>query len=104
MLSTSDPKYIVCVIDTGIKSITQLQNNIENISFENIFNDGEDIDNHGTPISCLIVHGEGHNHNNPEYKVISHRIYSDSLGIGNLFTGLMNAIQLYKDKTSVFIS
>jgi len=98
-----NPKYIVCVIDTGINNINQLRNCIDRISFENIFNNGDDLDNHGTPISCLIVHGEGYNTNNPKYNIISHKTYSNTLERGNLFTGVINAIQLYKSRTKVFL-
>jgi len=99
-----DKKYKICVMDTGLNNIQQLENCIDDISFENTFDDGSDLDTHGTLISCLIVHGEGYNVDNPKYKILSHKIYSDSLEQGNIFNGVINAIEMYKNKTDVFIS
>lgn len=98
-----ESKYKVCVVDTGIKIIQQLQNVVESITYESEFNNGDDLDNHGTPISCLIAHGEGRNYN-PSFKIISHRVFSNRLNRGDLFNGLINAVELYENNTKVFIS
>jgi len=96
--------YKVCIVDTGVEDIPQLLSLIENISYENFFTDGKDQDNHGTPISCLVTHGEGFDISKPLFKIISHKIYSENLERGDLFQGLINAIELYEDITKVFVS
>lgn len=96
--------YPICVVDTGLEVLDQLCDVVENISYESNFRNGSDVDNHGTPISCLVAFGEGYDTSNPANKIISHKIFSKELGIGDLFTGLINAIQLYKEKTKIFVS
>lgn len=103
-LEAIDGLYRVCVVDTGIASIPQLSGLIESSTFESMFGDGLDLDNHGTPISCLVTYGEGRNPSKPMFKILSHRIFSRSLNRGDLFNGLVNAIILNKNKTNVFVS
>ncbi len=96
--------YPVCVMDTGINDVDPIKKFILYNSYEDIFDDPVDIDNHGTPISCLVAFGEGNNIPNSAYGLISHRINSDLLDRGNLFNGVINAINMYKENTKVFLS
>jgi len=97
-------KYIVCVADTGLNDIRQLNGLIEARSNEDLFADATDEDDHGTPVSCLVTYGEGRSGLNPSFRIASHKLFSQRLRRGDLFSGLTNAIALYKDKTRVFIS
>jgi hypothetical protein len=103
-LQTIGELYRVCVVDTGISNIPQLSGLVESSTFESMFNDGNDIDSHGTPIACLVTYGEGRSSLIPMFKILSHRIFSRSLGQGDLANGLMDAITLNKNKTNVFVS
>ena len=96
--------YPICIVDTGLNSIPQLNNLIIDKTYEPIFNNGDDIDNHGTPIACLVAFGEGNSGLTPKFRLMSHRIFSRTLGQGDLSQGLMNSINLYKDRTKIFIS
>jgi len=96
--------YPVCIMDTGVNRIPQLNQLLIHNTHEDVFDNGDDIDNHGTPIACLATFGEGHTSITPHFNIISHRLFSPSLNSGDLSRGVINAINLYKDITCVFIS
>lgn len=96
--------YPVCIMDTGVNKIPQLNQLLIHNTHEDIFNHGNDADNHGTPIACLVTFGEGNSNLNPYFNIISHRLFSPSLHSGDLIRGVINAINLHKNKTKVFIS
>jgi hypothetical protein len=90
---------VVCVVDTGVNTITQLQNLIAIRSAEPCFqNDNDDKDDHGTPIAYLAAYGETRSH---QARIISHKIKSGPKN-SNLLSAIGRAISSYLHKTRIF--
>ena len=96
--------YPVCIVDSGVSDIPQLDTLIINKSYENFFSNGDDEDSHGTPIACLSTFGEKTSDLIASHNIISHKIFSNVQDRGDLIQGMINAIELYKEQTNVFIS
>jgi hypothetical protein len=96
--SASEPSNtlpLVCVMDTGVSSIPQLENYV--IQRDGIFGftdyeDGCGNGGHGTPVACLTALGK--TLNDPRAKVISYKVYSDNRRTF-VYQGFVQAINKY---------
>ncbi len=94
----------ICLLDSGVSKIPQLDGLVQHDGFHTFMGDYEDgakDEGHGTPIACLAVFGEGES--NPKAKIISYKIHSEQKQ--RLYIeAYEHAINKYSPITRVFLS
>jgi hypothetical protein len=102
---SNDNLPLVVVMDTGLNEIDRLSNLIEFRDQYKSFNTPDDDTDgphgHGTPISHLVIFGDGGNI--PRAKIGSYKIYSP-MDIFSGQTGIIDSIEKYSDRSRLFVS
>ncbi|MCL4437149.1 MAG: S8 family serine peptidase [Thaumarchaeota archaeon] len=106
--SSANALPVVCVADSGVDIIPALSGHIVGRKKYPNFgspDDGRDPRGHGTPIACLVVHGEcnGSPNGNPRARIISHKIYSDQ-NRDDALQGMFEAIRENSSESKIFVS
>jgi hypothetical protein len=89
------PLPLICLMDTGVNSISQLRNIVvqkDGLHGFRDFDDGYMNGGHGTPVACLASLGETLNEQTA--KIISYKVYADNR-IGLVYQGFVQAINKY---------
>lgn len=95
---------LVCVVDTGVTLIPQLNGLVEEREKLDIFpdcDDGHSAEGHGTPIACLVCFGEGSG--SSRAKILSFKVYSDENREWAL-RGVEEALFRYGKTARIFVS
>jgi hypothetical protein len=103
--SPSD-KYEVVEIDSGVKMIQEFQSHVTPLSALPRYADGEDKDDHGTPIASLILFGEGARASKTRLRVTSYKGWQKSgpYPVEDLYTAFKYVLDNYHGKSRVFVS
>ncbi len=94
----------ICLLDSGVSKIPQLDGLVEQDGFHVFRGDLEDgarDEGHGTPIACLAIFGEGSLQ--PKARIISYKIFSENQKRLDI-RAYEQAINKYSSRTRVFLS
>lgn len=93
--TSPSPLPLVCLMDTGVNPISQLESVViqkDGLFAFRDFNDGFTNGGHGTPVACLASLGE--TLNNQTSRIISYKVYADNR-TGFVYQGFVQAINKY---------
>ncbi|AIF85029.1 subtilase family protease [Candidatus Nitrososphaera evergladensis SR1] len=104
--SSSTNRYEVIEIDSGVKILQDFQNHVVPLTALSQFPDGEDKDNHGTPIASLLLFGEGGKLKTSRVKVTSYKAWQEShdYDVKDLYTAMKFVLDNHKGRSRVFVS
>jgi len=99
--------YEIIEIDSGARVLQEFQGKVISLSALPIFSDGDDKDNHGTPIASLLLYGELNGKNDSKFKVRSYKVFeggNNRLKIQDFYSAMKNIIDHYDGKSKVYSS
>jgi hypothetical protein len=99
--------YDIIEIDSGTKILKEFQSRVVSKPALPSFLDGDDKDNHGTPIAGLLLFGEDGNNTSSPFIVHSYKAYEGGNGgenQGTLYQAVTNVTKDYKGDSKIFTS
>lgn len=111
--SKQDQEYEIIEIDSGAKDLQQFQGRVISMPALSKFPDGDDKDNHGTPIAGLLLYGEtdGRQTLSTPFKVRSLKAYQErNRPVGyyfeydDIYSSIKEALDKYGENSKVFVS
>jgi hypothetical protein len=105
---STDSQFEIIEIDSGVKILQEFQGRVTTASaLDTVFNDGEDKDNHGTPIASLLIFGQHDRNQPPRFKVRSYKAFEQNnaqLRKEDLYTAINYVLERHNGKSTICTS